>query len=107
MVAFSSSIDVDVTSGMGAFASVNANLRGYRPVVVTKFAVELMNASLAGKELPPAPQPSPSPTEVKNATDYVGVFTSPDNKTLEFKAEGDKLVLNYQRRMIALERAGR
>src|ERR1041384_2499924 len=45
MVAFSSSIDLDVTAGIGAFASVNANLRGYRPVAVTKYAVELFNAS--------------------------------------------------------------
>ena len=35
MVAFSSSLDVDITGGIGAFASVNANLRGYRPVAVT------------------------------------------------------------------------
>ena len=107
MVAFSSSIDVDVTSGIGAFASVNANLRGYRPVAVTKFAVELMNASLSGKPLPAAPIPPPPPTEVKNAADYAGVFTSPDNKTIELVAETDKLVLNYQRRRIVLERAGR
>jgi CubicO group peptidase (beta-lactamase class C family) len=107
MVAFSSSIDVDVTSGIGAFASVNANLRGYRPVVVTKFAVELMNASLSDKALPAAPAPPPSAAEVKNAVDYAGVFTSPDNKTLELTAEADKLILNHQRRRIALERAAR
>jgi D-alanyl-D-alanine carboxypeptidase len=106
MVAFSSSLDADVTSGVGAFASVNASLRGYRPVVVTRYAVELMNASIASKPLPPAPQPPPSPEEVKNATDYVGVFTSPDNKTLEFKAEGAKLILLYRQRQIVLERAG-
>jgi len=107
MVAFSSSIDVDVTSGIGAFASVNANLRGYRPVAVTKFAVELMNAALSGKPLPNAPAPPPSPAEVKNAGEYTGVFTSPDNKTLELTAEGDKLILTHQRRRTALERAGR
>jgi CubicO group peptidase (beta-lactamase class C family) len=107
MVAFSSSIDVDVTGGIGAFASVNANLRGYRPVAVTKFAVELMNASLSGKTLPVAPPPPPSPTEVKNAAEYAGVFTSPDNKTLELIAETNKLVLSYQRKRIVLERAGR
>ena len=49
MVAFSSSIDVDLGAGVGAFASVNANLRGYRPVAVTKYAIDLFNASLAGK----------------------------------------------------------
>jgi CubicO group peptidase (beta-lactamase class C family) len=107
MVAFSSSIDVDVTSGVGAFSSVNANLRGYRPVAVTKFAVELMNAWLSDKPLPAAPPPPPSPAQVNNAADYVGVFTSTDNKTLEFKAEGDKLVLLHKERKIALERAGR
>ena len=107
MVAFSSSIDADVTSGVGAFASVNANLRGYRPVAVTKFAVELMNASLARKPLPAAPAPAPPASELKNATDYAGVFTSPDNKTLELKAEGDKLVLLHKQRRIVLERAGR
>jgi CubicO group peptidase (beta-lactamase class C family) len=107
MVAFSSSIDADVTSGVGAFASVNANLRGYRPVAVTKFAVELMNASLSGKALPAAPVPPPLPTEVKNAAEYAGVFKSSDNKTLEFKPEGDKLVLVHRRKKIILERAGR
>ncbi|HJX89127.1 MAG TPA: serine hydrolase domain-containing protein [Pyrinomonadaceae bacterium] len=107
MVAFSSSIDADVTSGVGAFASVNANLRGYRPVAVTKFAVELMNASLSGKTLPAAPDPPPPPTEVKNALEYVGVFTSAEGKTLEFKAEGDKLILVHKSKQIILERSGR
>jgi CubicO group peptidase (beta-lactamase class C family) len=107
MVAFSSSLDADITSGVGAFASVNANLRGYRPVAVTKYAVELMNASLASKALPTAPPPPPSPTEVANASDYVGVFTAPDNKTLEFKAKASKLILIHKQRQIVLERAGR
>ena len=107
MVAFSSSLDVDVTSGVGAFASVNANLRGYRPVAVTKFAVELMNASLAGKSLPAAPPAPPPPSEVKNGADYAGMFTAADGKTLELKAEADRLMLVYKGRQIVLERAGK
>jgi hypothetical protein len=106
MVAFSSSIDVDVTGGVGAFASVNANLRGYRPVAVTKYAIELFNASLAGKPLPEAPAPPPSPDEVKNASDYAGLYTSLDGKKLEFAAEGNKLVLVHANRRTVLERAG-
>jgi len=106
MVAFSSSIDVDVTAGIGAFASVNANLRGYRPVSVTKYAVELFNASLAGKSLPDAPAAPPSPEEVKNAADYAGVYTSPDGKKLEFVTEGSKLILLHTNRRVVLERAG-
>jgi CubicO group peptidase (beta-lactamase class C family) len=106
MVAFSSSLDVDVTSGVGAFASVNANLRGYRPVAVTRYAVELFNASLDGKSLPDPPPPAPAPDEVKNAADYAGVYTSPAGKKLEFSAEGNKLVLTHGGRKIVLERVG-
>lgn len=104
MVAFSSSLDVDLTDGVGAFASVNANLRGYRPVAVTKYAIELFNASLANKPLPDAPTPATPPDEVSNAAEYTGVFTSPDGKKLEFTAEGNKLVLIYSGRKIVLER---
>jgi CubicO group peptidase (beta-lactamase class C family) len=106
MVAFSSSIDVDVTSDIGAFASVNANLRGYRPVAVTKFAVELFNASTGAKQLPDPPSPPPSPDEVKNAADYAGVYTTLDGKKLELAAENEKLILVHGGRRIVLERAG-
>lgn len=104
MVAFSSSIDVDVTGNIGAFASVNANLRGYRPVAVTKYAVELFNASAEGKPLPDAPAPSPVPSEVKNAADYAGTYTSLDGKKLELVAESNKLVLVHANRRVVLER---
>ena len=50
MVAFSSAMHVDVTSGFGVFASVNANLAGYRPVVVAKYALDLLRATIDGKE---------------------------------------------------------
>ena len=106
MVAFSSSIDVDVTAGIGAFASVNANLRGYRPVAVTKYAIELFNASLAGKSLPDPPAPPPAPDEVKNAADYAGIYTTPEGKKLELVAEGEKLILVHGGRRVVLERAG-
>src|ERR1043166_9192076 len=106
MVAFSSSIDVDLTGNIGAFASVNANLRGYRPVSVTKYAIELVNASADGKPLPDAPAPPPSPVEVKNAADYAGTYTTLDGKKLEVAAEGNKLVLVLPNRKGVLEHAG-
>jgi CubicO group peptidase (beta-lactamase class C family) len=105
MVAFSSAIDLDLGAGVGAFASVNANLRGYRPVMVTKYAVDLFNASLAGKPLPDAPV-WPAIDEVKNAADYAGVYTSPDGKKLELSAEGDKLILTHSGRKIVLRHGG-
>jgi len=106
MIAFSSSIDVDITGNIGAFASVNANLRGYRPVAVTKYAVELFNASAAGKALPDPPAPPPAADEVKNAADYAGTFTTLDGKKLEVAAEGNKLILVHANRRVVLERVG-
>src|ERR1043165_2739711 len=102
MVAFSSSIDVDITGNIAAFASVNANLRGYRPVAVTKYAVELFNASAAGKSLPDPPAPPPAADEVKNAADYA-VSGFLDGKNLELAAEGNKLVLVHGNRRVVLE----
>ncbi len=106
MVAFSSSLDVDLTAGVGAFASVNASLRGYRPVAVTRYVVDLLNASLDGKPLPDAPASPPSPTEMSNAADYAGTYTSVDGIKLELVAEGTKLFLVHRGERILLERGG-
>ncbi|HSE31214.1 MAG TPA: serine hydrolase [Pyrinomonadaceae bacterium] len=106
MVAFSSSIDVDMTAGIGAFASVNASLRGYRPVAVTRYAIDLLNASLEGKPLPDAPASPPSPTEVRNAADYAGTYTTVNGNKLELVADGTKLLLIHRGERILLERSG-
>src|SRR5688500_555397 len=106
MVAFSSALDADVTSGVGAFASVNANLRGYRPVAVTKYAVGLLIASLENKPLPEAPAPPSSPMVIKNAADYAGTFKTLDGKKLELVADGAKLVLVHGSERIEMERSG-
>ena len=106
MVAFSSSLDADLTNGVAAFASVNARLGGYRPVAVTKYALELLNAERAGAELP-APPEAPSPAdEVKNAADYAGAYATPGGKRLVLAAEGDRLLLVNRGRAVALERSG-
>lgn len=106
MVAFSSSMDVDLTNGLAAFASVNARLGGYRPVAVTKYAIELVLAARAGRELPPMPDPPPAPEEIKNAADYAGTYNAPGGKRLVLAAEGDKLLLVNKGRAVALERSG-
>jgi hypothetical protein len=106
MVAFGSALDVDVTGGVGAFASVNANLRSYRPVAATKFAVETLNAALAGKPLPAMPTPAAPAEEVKNAADYADTYTAPGGrKKLVLVAEANRLLLLHGGRGAALERA--
>jgi len=107
MVAFSSSIDADLTSGIGAFASVNATFQGYRPVAVTKYAVELLNASLKGTPLPDPPPPPAAPEKIANSNDYAGTYSSPNDAKLVFEAKGDQLVLIYKHQRINLERVGR
>jgi CubicO group peptidase (beta-lactamase class C family) len=107
MVAFSSSIDADVTSGIGAFASVNAGLEGYRPVPVTKYAVELLNASLKGISMPDPPPPPAAADRIENAGDYAGTYTSPDDTKLVLEASGNKLMLVHKNQRITLERSGR
>ena len=107
MVAFSSSMYVDMTSGFAAFASVNANLQGYRPVIVTRYALDLLNAATANDALPPLPPPPPSPEIVKNAADYAGTYTSGDGRKLTLVANGERLLLEHDGQRIVLEQAGR
>ena len=85
---------------------MNASLRGYRPVAVTRYAVDLLNAALAAKPLPDAPAPPPLATEIKNAVDYAGTYTSPDGDKLVVAAEGSKLFLVHGSERIQLERSG-
>lgn len=106
MVAFSSALHVDLKSGIGAFASANANLAGYRPVQVARYALDLLRATLEGKELPAMPAMSPAPDLVKNAGDYAGSFTSSEGKKLTLVADGTKLLLVHDGKRIVLELAG-
>jgi CubicO group peptidase (beta-lactamase class C family) len=108
MIAFSSAMYADVGDGLAAFASVNARLSsGYRPVAVTRYALELLSASNAGKELPAAPPPPPLPTQVKNAGDFAGTFATAEGEKLILVAEGEQLLLNHKGQKIVLEQAGR
>ena len=91
MVSFASSIHVDLDGGVAAFASINA-MQGYRPTAVTEYAVRLLRAQHESKPLPD-PLPIADPTEVENAADYAGTFTSANGRKLTFKADGKHLSL--------------
>jgi len=107
MVAFSSAMYADLTDGFSAFASVNARIGGYRPVAVTRYALDLLSATAVGKELPALPAPPLVPDKVRNAADFAGTFTSSDGDKLVLAAEREKLVLNYKKQRIVLEQSGR
>ncbi|HVG09611.1 MAG TPA: serine hydrolase domain-containing protein [Thermoanaerobaculia bacterium] len=102
MVSFSSAMHVDLDSGFGAFASVNASLAGYRPNAVAGYAL----TALRTVPIPPAPE-FDDPYKVPNAADYVGTYTAPDGKQLEIAIAGkpgDRLELVHKGERLALER---
>ncbi len=99
MVSFSSAMHVDLDSGFGAFASVNASLAGYRPNAVAGYAL----AALRTVPIPPAPELD-DPYKVPNAADYAGTYTAPDGKQLQIAAVGDRLELVHKGERLALER---
>jgi D-alanyl-D-alanine carboxypeptidase len=101
MVAFASSIHVDLDGGVAAFASINA-MQGYRPTAVTEYAVRLVRAEREAKPLP-LPPAIANPLEVDNAADYAGAFTDGNRRRLEFAVEGKQLFLADQGKRIPLQ----
>ena len=93
MLSFVSAITVDITTGVGAFASVNASATdGYRPIAVTRYAIQLLRAVREGKPLPSAAAIEP-PTRLENAKSLAGRFRSSEGESLELIVSGDGLAL--------------
>jgi D-alanyl-D-alanine carboxypeptidase len=101
MIAFASSIHVDLDGGVAAFASINA-MQGYRPTAVTEYAVRLLRAEREAKTLPAAPAIA-NPLEMDNAADYAGAFTDGNGRKLEFVVEGKQLFLADEGKRIPLQ----
>jgi D-alanyl-D-alanine carboxypeptidase len=101
MIAFASSIHVDLDGGVAAFASINA-MQGYRPTAVTEYAVRLLRAVREAKTLPTAPAIA-NPLEVDNATDYTGAFADGNGRKLEFAVEGKQVFLAEEGKRIPLQ----
>ena len=92
--AFGSSILVDLESGIGAFASINA-MQGFRPNPVTKFAVDLMYAAKSGHSAPEAPV-VPDPLDCIETAPYAGRYKD---------AKGDSITVTAQRKRMSLTTA--
>jgi hypothetical protein len=93
MLSFVSAITVDPTAGDGAFASVNASVvDGYRPVAVTRYAIQLLRAVREGKPLP-QPAALETPTRLEGAKALAGRLRSSDGETVELVVSGDGLAV--------------
>jgi D-alanyl-D-alanine carboxypeptidase len=101
MVSFMSAMHIDVDSGVGAFASINA-MQGYRPNPVAQYAMQLMRALDERKSSPAVPK-LPSPTKVENASSYSGVFKNEHGQQIEFAADGEALFLVHGGKRMPLE----
>jgi D-alanyl-D-alanine carboxypeptidase len=99
---FSSSLQVDLDGGFGAFACVNAQL-GYRPAQVADYALRVLFSRKAHQSAPIRPALD-DPTQVINAMDYQGLFTRSDGRQIEIKADNQKLVLSANGRAAPLQR---
>ena len=104
MVAFASSMHVDLDGGVAAFASINA-MQGYRPIAVTEYAVRLLRAQHESKPLLATPALA-DPLDVDNASDYAGLFAASDRRTLAFTARGKRLILMNGSEAIPLQHVG-
>jgi hypothetical protein len=93
MIAFSSALHVDLTSGVAAFASMNAMLQPYRPNDVVTYALDLMRATDSGKALPPVPA-AEQPFVVPNANDYTGTYVGTSGRPWRVFAENNQLYVH-------------
>jgi CubicO group peptidase (beta-lactamase class C family) len=104
MASFMSSIHLDLDAGLGAFASVNAQL-GYRPNPVAEYALRVLRAR-AEHHAPPAPAPADEAIHVADPSAYAGTYVAADGRRLEIRAEDGRIALVRDGKASALQQAG-
>lgn len=103
MLTFASALRVNLDSGVGAFASINA-MQGYRPTPVVRFAVDLMRAQRKHISLPAAPTLETGLTEAA-AAQFAGTYTGANGRKLIVSRRGGQLSLQQTGGAITLEPA--
>lgn len=91
MVQFTSSLHLDVETGIAAFASANVHYgTAHRPTNVTQHACDLIRAAMAGEE----PVVAPALMTAPNGLDrFAGTFSAEDGDRFEVKSHGTELQL--------------
>ncbi len=101
MVSFMSAMHLDLDAGLGAFASINAQL-DYRPNPVARFALQLLRAAHDDHPPPPMP-PFDESMYVADPASYQGSYVSADGRRLEVAVAGGRLVLERAHERITLQ----
>lgn len=104
MPSFTSSMQVDMDAGVGSFASINA-LQDYRPSAVTLYALRLLRSRGERGASVQVPGLDEWPT-VTDMQAYTGIYSSPEGRRLEVKAEDKQLVLWFDGTRILLQPRG-
>lgn len=90
MVSFSSSMHVGVDDGIGAFASSTIHYgTGYRPRLLTMYAVQALRAASEGQSLPPPPSLA---TKIEKPDAFAGRYEGP-SRSFEVRRDGAGLKL--------------
>lgn len=90
MVSFSSSMHVGVDDGIGAFASSTIHYgTGYRPRLLTMYAVQALRAASKGL---PLPSPPSLATKIDKPASFVGRYEGPSG-SFEVRGDGAGLTL--------------
>ena len=99
---FRSAMVLDMEAGIGVILLANRMGETDPLVEVAQRALTAVCASTEGKELPPIPGPTDS-ARLQNAADYAGAYHS-SSESLDFVAEGGRLLLKYAGQSIPLEK---
>lgn len=102
MIGYYARIIGDLDDGLGVAVMINGPGNRER---LADYALELIDGALHGRPLPPMPAVDP-PTQVKNAADYAGQYTSPDGRRLVVVAEDDRLLLVHGNSRLLLHKRG-
>lgn len=103
MLGYSSELRGDMDAGLGVIALVN--FPG-GPGHVTGYALKLLRAAYEDRDLPPLPEER-TPTQIKNAADFAGVYSASNGKRLVLTAEGESLLMSHGDDKIALAAYGK
>ncbi len=102
MPSFASAIHLDLDSGHGAFASVNAQ-QGSRPNPVAEYALRVLRARAEKRAPAPAPKLEDGYT-LENGNEYAGRYVGPDGRALVVVARDSNLFLMSGQDAIRLRR---
>jgi len=102
MIGYSSMMMGDLEDGLGAVVFVNGP---GEPGAVTRFALRCLGAALHGDSLPELPVPEYA-EQVHNASEYAGVYRTPDGRSLMLTAESGGLYLTAGDQRAPLTKGG-